>query len=95
MNIDEFTKNVDTEKLSREALALYDTVKDSYEPHYMGKFLTIDPVSKEMYMGDTGVEAILIARKKHPTTVFYLKRIGFEYTQFWANTYMQKPITNG
>lgn len=90
MTLAELTKGIDQEKITREALALYETVKSKYEPEHIGKFLAIDPTTKEMYMGETNIEAIMPARKAHPKTVFYLKRIGFDYTEFLANSFIIK-----
>ena len=42
-----------------------------------GRFVAIEVESHNYYIGNTPVDAFLLAREKHPDKVFHLVRIGF------------------
>ena len=47
------------------------------EVENIGKFLAIDVVAEEAYIGDSPEQALNAARQKAPTAVFHLMKIGF------------------
>jgi hypothetical protein len=57
--------------------AIYQKIKDKYEPHYNGKFLAIDPKTERVYMGNTLDEAYDVAHSEQSNISFYLLRIGY------------------
>lgn len=47
------------------------------EPSHTGRYVAIEPVSGKYFLGDTGTEALLGARRALPKSQFYLARVGF------------------
>lgn len=47
------------------------------EPAQAGRYVAIEPVSGEYFLGDTGTEALLEARRALPEAMFYLARVGY------------------
>jgi len=64
-------------EIAKKGRAIYQKIKDKYEPHYNGKFLAIDPKTELVYMGNTLDEAYDVAHSEQPNTSFYLLRIGY------------------
>ncbi|MBX7046983.1 MAG: hypothetical protein K1X86_14225 [Ignavibacteria bacterium] len=70
-------KNIDKEKFVAEAEAVYEKIKSKYEPDLIGKFLAIDPKTEKVYLAETSLDALKIAKKENPHTGFFIKKIGF------------------
>lgn len=85
MNGDELIKKVDIHKIAEEGSKIYDQIKANYEPKEKGKFLAIDIDSKDVYLGDTSIKAIGLAKENHPKKVFYLVKIGFDVVEMMAH----------
>jgi hypothetical protein len=47
------------------------------EPAQAGRYIAIEPVSGNYFLGDTGTEALLEAHRALPESVFYLARVGY------------------
>jgi hypothetical protein len=71
--------------------ALYEAVKDQYEPEHKGKFLAIEVESGNFYMGDNSMIAVEKARAANPEKLVYLKKIGFSATDILASSFMSHP----
>lgn len=57
---------------------LYDKrVRGLLEPSQAGRYVAIEPVSGNYFLGDTGTEALLEARRVLPEAMFYLARVGY------------------
>lgn len=57
---------------------LYDErLRELLEPSQAGRYVAIEPVSGEYFLGDTGTEALLEARRALPEALFYLARVGY------------------
>lgn len=78
--------SADIQKISSEGKKIYESIKINYEPHNNGKFLAIDIDSKDVYLADDGAQAVELARKAHPSKVFYLVKIGFETAETVAHS---------
>lgn len=50
--------------------------KDAYEANYLGKFVAIDVVSQNSYIGESAEQALELARKEAPTGLFHLIKVG-------------------
>jgi hypothetical protein len=50
------------------------------EPGHTGKFIAIEPRDGRYFMGVSGSEALISARSAMPENLFYLKRVGFDFT---------------
>jgi len=83
-NNDELIKKADLQKIVDEGEKIYEEIKSQYEPRQNGKFLAIEPDSKDVYFGNESVDAMLLAKKAHPNKVFYIVRIGYGYTETLA-----------
>jgi len=46
----------------------------------MGKFVAIEPQTGRYFIGKNGSEALMSAHNVMPESVFYLKRVGFDFT---------------
>jgi hypothetical protein len=57
---------------------LYDErLRELLEPSQAGRYVAIEPVSGAYYLGDTGTEALLEARRALPKAMFFLARAGY------------------
>lgn len=82
---EDLIKNVDIQKIGEEGQKIYEEIKSKYEPAQNGKYLAIDVDSKDVFLADSTVEAVELAKKTHPNKVFYIVRIGFDSVQTIAN----------
>ncbi len=85
MDLEELMKNSDLTRIASEGALIYQGVKNKYEEHHIGKFLAIDIESKDLYVGSTSADAVILARKQHPNKVFYVVKIGFDAAETMAN----------
>ncbi len=81
-------KKADMQKIGQEGEKIYAEIKSKYEPQYDGKFLAIEVDSKDVYMADTTIEAVEMAKKDHPDKVFYVVKIGFDSVETMANYFL-------
>ena len=78
------TMNISAQKIQEVAergKQIYDEMKAQYEPKETGKFLAIDPETKDAYLGLTSVEALTLAKSKHPEGLFFVVKIGYDVAQ--------------
>jgi hypothetical protein len=64
-------------KLSEE---YYNTIKPQLESENKGKYVAVDYVSKEYWIGETASEALEKAKKKYQDRLFYLIQVGYPAT---------------
>lgn len=64
--------------------AIYEKIKDKYEPQNNGKYLAIEIESEKQYMAETGGEALERATQEHPDKFFFFLRIGFSAADILA-----------
>lgn len=76
------------QKIADEGKKIYEQIKEQYEPHENGKFLAIEVESGKSYVGITTVEALEKARNSHPDKVFYVTRIGFNFAEMFAKSFI-------
>jgi len=77
MAYQDFFPKGEMERITREGTKIYETIKDQYEPQHYGKYLAIDPESKDAFMDEDGAQAVLKAKEKYPKRVFFLVKIGY------------------
>ena len=58
------------------AQTVYDSLLQSYLEENGGKYIAIDTNSKEYFVGLTREEAVKEAKKTHPESVVFVRRIG-------------------
>jgi hypothetical protein len=85
---EDLIKNADMQKIGDEGQKIYEEIKSKYEPAQNGKFLAIEVDSKDVYLADSTVEAVEVAKKEHPNKVFYVVKIGFDYVETMANYFL-------
>jgi len=67
-----------TDDLAESGQHLYDErLRELLEPSQAGRYVAIEPISGSYFLGDTGTEALLEARRALPEAVFYLARVGY------------------
>ncbi len=86
---EDLIKNFDIQKIAEEGAKIYEQIKFDYDPKEKGKFLAIDIDSKKVYLGNTGAEALELARKNHPNKVFYVVKIGFDVAETMARSFTE------
>lgn len=69
------------QEIADKGAAIYEKVKDKFEPDQKGKFLAIEVESGNYYFGETSKEAIDLARAANLGKRFYLVKIGFTATE--------------
>ena len=69
---------MDRHELARRGQAYYDQhLRETLEPQHNGKYLVLDVETGEYEMDADQVVAMQRARARHPTTVFYIVRVGY------------------
>ncbi len=87
MNGDELIKKADIQRIAQEGTKIYDQIKAQYDPKHRGEFLAINIDSKEVYLGTSSADAVALARSKHPNTVFYVVKIGYDVAETLAHAF--------
>ncbi len=69
---------LDVKELARRGQAVYEQeLRALTESQYYGRFLAVEPDSKEFWIADTVEEACRLARAALPGKFFHLVRVGF------------------
>ncbi len=64
-------------EIAQKGEKVYQKVSKQIEKKYLGDFMAIEVESGKYFLGQTQMEAIEKAKKRFPTKVFYLMKIGF------------------
>ena len=64
------------QEVEKKGQEIYNQLKETLEKEHFGKFVTIDVVSGEYFIGDTLEEALLKAKAKYTSRVFHTLKIG-------------------
>ena len=88
-NDEELIKKADIERIATEGEKIYGTVKADFDPKEKGKFLAIDIDTRKVYLGETSIEALELAKKNHADTVFYVVKIGFDSAEMMVQSFME------
>lgn len=68
------------ERLTEEGERFYaERLRDVLEPEQTGRFVAIEPETGHYFVGGDGSAALVAAHEAMPDSVFYLKRIGYEF----------------
>lgn len=69
------------ERLAEEGERFYaERLRDVLEPEQTGRFVAIEPEVGRYFIGGGGSEVLAAAHEAMPDGLFYLKRIGYEFT---------------
>ena len=66
--------------------AIYEKIKDKYEPRHKGEYLVIEPDTKKVYLAKDGAQALTKARQAQPDKFFYLVKIGYDAADMMLNS---------
>lgn len=87
MQMVELTKQRGFGDIAEKGRAIYQKIKDKYEPQYIGKFLAIDPKTESVYMADTFDAVYDLAHIENPHASFYLLKIGYPSVGMMASVF--------
>jgi len=76
MNKKEFLNKFDFNKSVNRGENIYKKNKSKYEETGKGKYLAIDPESKDIYLDETLFGVLMSARQVHPNALLYIVKIG-------------------
>lgn len=65
-------------RIAKKGQRIYDGIKKKYEPKHRGKYMAIDVCSGEVFLGKSGSEAMIRAKKKYPDSALYVERVGHD-----------------
>lgn len=85
MQNEDLIKQADLQQISAKGMKIYDKIKAQFEPHDNGKFLAIDIQSGKSYVATSSSDAVELARRAHPNTVFYVVKIGHSTAETLAS----------
>jgi len=71
------TAKYSLDELAEKGEDIYERISGEVEEKYRGMFIAIEADSGDYSIAQSPLEAIDKARKKHPESVFYVKRIGY------------------
>ena len=67
------------EEIAKKGEEIYqDKLKAQFEPQENGKYLVIEVVSGDCFLGESILEAIEKAKSKYPNRLFYTVRVGYK-----------------
>jgi len=87
VNNEDLLKKADLQKIAEEGAKIYEQVKINYDPKEKGRFLAIGVDSRKEYLGNTGAEALELARQSHPDKIFYVVKIGYDVAETLAQCF--------
>lgn len=70
---------------------VYQKIEPQLEPEHRGEFMAIEVDSGEYFLGKTQVEVLEAAKKKFPTKIFYMVKVGFPAT-ITVSTHYRPPF---
>ena len=70
----------DVKAVSESARPIFDAIKASLLPEYVNSFVSIEPESKDYFLGPTLSDAVAAARKKYPERLVHTFRLGHTAT---------------
>ena len=74
----------DLKAVSDAARPIFDSIKSSLIQEHPNAFVSIEPESKEYFLGATLSDAVAEARKKYPTRLVHTFRLGHTATVHFA-----------
>ena len=70
----------DVKAVSEAARPIFDAIKASLLPDHLNSFVSIEPQSKDFFLGPTLSDAVAAARDKHPDRLVHTFRLGHAAT---------------
>ena len=64
--------------VAAEAKAVYEAdYREQMEADHFGKFVAIEPQSRDSFVAETFIDAAMAAKERHPTRKSFVIRIGY------------------
>ena len=80
--------------VAEEAKAVYEAdYRDQLEADHFGKFVAIEPLSRDSFVAETFIEAALAAKDRHPNFKFFVIRV--RGTQPLSKLSERQELANG
>ena len=70
----------ETESVANAARPIFESLRSTLESLHMNRFVAIEPVSGEYFLGDTLSDAMGASREKYPHRLVHTFRIGHQAT---------------
>ena len=64
------------ETVAAAARPIFDQIKESLMPEHQNQFVSIEPESRDFFIGETISDAIAKARQKYPNRLVHTYRLG-------------------
>ena len=65
--------------VAAEAKAVYETdYREQLEADHLGKFVAIEPQSRDSFVAETFIDAAMAVKKRYPSRKSFVIRIGYE-----------------
>jgi hypothetical protein len=80
-------------EIAHKGEEIYQKIGKHIEKKHSGDFVAIEVESGKYFLGQTQMEAIEKAKKRFPTKVFYLMKIGFPAVVTFSG--YQQPLSYG
>ncbi len=68
----------ETDSIAAAARPIFESIRGPLEKAHMNRFVAIEPISGEYFLGDTLSDAIGASREKHPTRLVHAFRVGHQ-----------------
>lgn len=78
------------QEVADKGTAIYEEIKAQYDPKEKGKFLAIDPVTKDVFLGVSSAQALVSAKAKHPDGFFFVVKIGYDVAETIARSILER-----
>ena len=66
----------DTASVSKAARPIFESIRGALEELHMNRFVAIEPISGEHFLGDTLSDALGASREKYPNRLVHTFRVG-------------------
>ncbi|MBI5222579.1 MAG: hypothetical protein HY980_03740 [Candidatus Magasanikbacteria bacterium] len=80
-------------EIAQKGIRVYQKISKQIEKNHSGDFVAIEVESGGYFLGQTQMEAIEKAKKRFPTKIFYLMKIGFPAVVTFSG--YQQPLSYG
>ena len=82
-------------EVAKKGEEIYNTkLKSALEPKEKGKFVAIDVISGEYFLGDSILEALEKAQAKYPDRIFHTIKVGYQGV-FEMSSYKRQGLSYG
>ena len=81
-------------ELTRLGIEFYEKhLKSKLEPEHNGEFIAIEPYVGKYFIDKDEMQVILKARQEMPNKIFYLGRVGYEFTHKIGGSWLKRKAS--